>query len=1405
MKATKLLILIVLSSFYTSIFAQVLVIDDFSDSHPLLFSVGSGSSTAGFNAGLMLGGERDLDVSVSVGSIASIEVTTGVLNFGLTAGTTGNGFITWDGADGLPSSTDIDFTGLGGIDLTNAGTLDGINITIDSTDVVGSIVLTVYTDGANSSSFTLALPSGIAAATQFFLPFTSFSVNSGTGADFSNVGAITMDVSGSDLDALISLIQAESSLTATMTDALFVDNDFDVVASPGDTIRYTVVVNNPDDGANFLTSGVNFGLSVDPNSSLVVGSVTSSQGTVAAGNSPGDTSISVNIGSIADSSSVTVTFDAVINSSLGSSITQISTLGLVTSDDLVSGIFTDDTAVGGMTDPTITPIVKTVLGDFIWDDLNGNGVQDGGSEIGIAGVTLDAYADIDSSGSVSGGDILLSSTVTNGSGNYAFGLPNYVNFVIDLTDSANILNGFAITGGTNPAAVLTAAGSTDNSIDFGYNFANGSIGDFVWNDLNGDGIQDAGELGIDAVTLDLYVDMNGNGMIDGGEPVISTQATSGGGAFDFTGLSAGDYIVDLTDTGFVVFGYTLTAGSNPLVVTLISDQDFDEADFGFQQQNATIGDFIWNDLNGDGVQDGGELGIDGVTLDLYRDNDSNGIVNGGDAFLGTQTTGGGGSYDFTNLSGGDYIVDLTDTGFVLSGFASTTGSSSVSITLSGGQDFDAADFGFQQQNASIGDFVWNDLNGNGIQDTGEPGIDGVTLDLYIDNDSNGLVSGADTFLGTHSTAGGAYDFTNLNASDYVVDLIDSGSILSGFTLTTGSSSLAVTLVAGEDFDGADFGYQQQDASIGDFVWNDLNGDGIQDVGEVGLSGITVYLDSNNNGSLDGGEPSVVTDGSGAYDFTGLALGNYNVEVELSSLPAGFSLTTANTPLAVSLSVGEDYNNADFGFQTAIEISISDISQNEGDTGVTVFTISVNLNHSSVAVVSVDYITAAGSALTPSDFISTFGTLTFNPGDTSQTLDVSVIGDEVFEINQDFTVNLSNPTNASLIDNSGLATIVNDDPLPSISIDDQLLPEGPLGNFTTMSFTVSLSNPSEDPISVFYVTNEQTAVADIDFNTIAGTSTFAALEVNQTVEIQIIGDDIDESNEFFNVRLSSPTNATLLDSTGVGTIQDDDGVPTISINDIAHLEGDNVNSTIVMTVTASNASSSEITVNYETVKGSASSDIDFIASSGTITIPSKTLNTNFSVDIIGDYLIENDESFNVVLSSAVNASISDGTAVVTIQDDDEGADLSVTLVVDPVTAEVSDILTYTMQVTNNGPEEALETIASLNLFEKVQFLNASTTLGSCNHVNSLVSCQLGDLGNGQSTEVIIQARIIIAGNINAQANVSSSTSDDSDSSNNSALFGVVSSALKIPSLSFWGLIALMFFVLISYKNKIRLRQ
>lgn len=306
----------------------------------------------------------------------------------------------------------------------------------------------------------------------------------------------------------------------------------------------------------------------------------------------------------------------------------------------------------------------------------------------------------------------------------------------------------------------------ENDEDVTVSTNNGSIGDRVWNDLNGNGTDDA-EPGIGNVTIDLISDLNGNGVINGGEPVLSTQTTDGNGNYDFTGLAAGNYIMQVTDANDVLLAYTHTGGVNPVsVMGLTASTDYNDADFGYQQTNASIGDLVWQDKNGDGVKDANEPGMVNITLDLISDTNGDGILDGGEPVIDTQTTDVNGFYSFANLPTGNYIVVVTDTSAILSsnGFTQTGGIHPHPVTgLAAGQAYETADFGYQApQDASIGDTVWMDFNGDGVLDLGEPGIANVTIDLYIDVNADSMLDIGDTYVSTLTTGmSGGYDFVGL--------------------------------------------------------------------------------------------------------------------------------------------------------------------------------------------------------------------------------------------------------------------------------------------------------------------------------------------------------------------------------------------------------------------------------------------------------------------------------------------------------------------------------------------------------------------------------------------------------------------------------------------------------------------
>ncbi len=332
------------------------------------------------------------------------------------------------------------------------------------------------------------------------------------------------------------------------------------------------------------------------------------------------------------------------------------------------------------------------------------------------------------------------------------------------------------------------------------------------------------------------------------------------------------------------------------------------------------------------------------------------------------------------------------------------------------------------------------------------------------------------------------------------------------------------------------------------------------------------------------------------------------------------------------------------------ISINDVAQLEGNAGNTPMTFTVTLSNPSDQTVTVDWTTVAGSATSAVDFVPNSGTLTFVPGDVSETLDVQIAGDTTFESDETFDVTLNTPANATITDDTGTGTIQNDDAQPTISINDVAQLEGNAGN-TPMTFTVTLSNDSDQTITVDWSTTAVSATSGVDYVANSGTLTFVPGDISESLDVQIVGDGDFESDETFNVELAAAANATINDGTGVGTIQNDDGVPLISISDAAQAEGNAGNTPMTFTVTLSNPSDQTVTVGWTTVAGSATSAVDFVPNSGTLTFVPGDVSETLDVQIAGDTTFESDETFDVTLNTPANATITDGTGTGTIQNDD----------------------------------------------------------------------------------------------------------------------------------------------------------
>jgi Calx-beta domain len=377
--------------------------------------------------------------------------------------------------------------------------------------------------------------------------------------------------------------------------------------------------------------------------------------------------------------------------------------------------------------------------------------------------------------------------------------------------------------------------------------------------------------------------------------------------------------------------------------------------------------------------------------------------------------------------------------------------------------------------------------------------------------------------------------------------------------------------------------------------------------------------------------------------------------------------TVNLSSATNASLGDAQGQCTISNDDAQpSLAIGDVSIVEGNTGTTDAVFTVTLSAASGRNVTVNYATAAGTATVPSDFAATSGMLSFSPGQTTRTIAVPIMGDVADEANEAFTVGLSSATNATIADNQGVCTIVNDDSArPTLAINDVSVTEGD-SDTTSAVFTVVLGGVSGEAITVDYATADATATAGSDYAAASGTLTFAPGETSKTIAVAVTGDALNEANETFFVNLSNASAAAAIgDGQGQATINNDDALPSLAINDVTVTEGDVETMTATLTVTLSAPSGRTVTVNYASMDDTATASgslptggQDYVGTSGTLTFAPGATTRTVSVAVNGDLLNESDETFEVRLSGAVNATLSDSVGVVTVSNNDAVPTISI---------------------------------------------------------------------------------------------------------------------------------------------------
>ncbi len=435
-----------------------------------------------------------------------------------------------------------------------------------------------------------------------------------------------------------------------------------------------------------------------------------------------------------------------------------------------------------------------------------------------------------------------------------------------------------------------------------------SIGDFVWKDLNADGMQDSGEPGVEDVIV-MLMDCDGNG--------IQMDTTDSNGNYSFENLPLGNYQIQF-DLSLLDDACTFTIMNMDGDDILDSDANADGLTNCFQLNPtltdihdagliglATVGSLVWIDANGNGIFDSGELPLGGVMVELMDTFDN--VVD--DMF-----TDGSGNYLFEDILPGPYYLRFTlpsgyDFTFPFSGSTALdsdvdgsngTGTTPIFNLETGEQDLDWFAGAFEC--VTIGSLVWYDAQQNATYDATEDGINGVKVEFYRlwETDNNfELYDFVFTDYNPETDQNGFWKACVPPGTYYYKYIIDvpgyipveqnvgSNESIDSDMAIDGSTGEYVYLT-GEEHCEYGAGYYHE-LRYGDRVWYDDNGDGIQDSDESGAPGVEVALYDNLSTFID----MTMSDADGFYQFDSLLAGDYYIHI---TPPTGYVPTIPNATI-----------------------------------------------------------------------------------------------------------------------------------------------------------------------------------------------------------------------------------------------------------------------------------------------------------------------------------------------------------------------------------------------------------------------------------------------------------------------------------------------------------------------------
>ncbi len=534
-----------------------------------------------------------------------------------------------------------------------------------------------------------------------------------------------------------------------------------------------------------------------------------------------------------------------------------------------------------------------------WVDFNPNNVLDV-ADFRLENVEVTLFSGDDAEVAIDKTDVngnYSFSNVVPGEYYVSFAHVGYTDFVDFQVGSDPLIDSDVNNSGKTDLFSVSIAGML-TGINAGFEVNTGTVGDYVFLDLNENGLFDDDEIGLQNFQIKAF-DLSGF--------EVATTTSEQGGFYQLI-LPAGTYYLEFTKDGFetpTIYNSTnedknsdVTEEFGPFttgLITIFPGSIIDDIDAGFTTIPSVIGDIVWNDINSNAIQDIDEVGVRGLQVNLIKV---------GEGVVMTTTTGNGqdtfpGLYHFDVDQPGEYYIEfeIENDGYSFTqynndnkvsnenGFGTTP-----AFFVEPGENYSNKDAGVVTSFAMIGNYVWNDENQNGLQDVAENGINGISVFLYDD-----LFNFLDVTITTYnalSKADGHYYFEDLQEGNYILVFDADQEFATSFAGTDGTKDSDVTsefvqgstgiiqLDDGEkafDIDGGVIVTSSDDlGSIGDFVWNDINVNGIQDTSEPGIEGIEIILLDDQGVAIE----STFSIENGSYIFDEIPAGSYRISIVL---------------------------------------------------------------------------------------------------------------------------------------------------------------------------------------------------------------------------------------------------------------------------------------------------------------------------------------------------------------------------------------------------------------------------------------------------------------------------------------------------------------------------------------------